>query len=115
MQIVYVNNGPFNDDRFAVFLDDHLFFQQSAAFDGIANAIAVIIFRNFLADAELLALFMVKSNDTAVIQCQTFVRRKMSRCPTEGGGSVAVVLKQGVDPGLDIFLAAQRAGGFEQY
>jgi hypothetical protein len=42
MQIINVDDGPFDNDRLAVFLDDHLFFQQGVSFDGIANAIAVI-------------------------------------------------------------------------
>jgi len=48
MQIINVDDGPIDDDRLAVFLDDHFFFQQGVAIDGISDSITEIIIRDFL-------------------------------------------------------------------
>jgi len=71
--------------------------------------------RNFLTNAELSAALMIETDDAFRINREAFVGRKMSRCPTESGGSIASALCEGIHCQADVLRAAQRARGLQQY
>jgi hypothetical protein len=92
---VDVHYGPCNNYSLAVFFKNQTFFEQGATLEGIANAIAKKVVGDFLAYAELPAIWMIEADDAVFSQGKAFVRREVSRCPAYSGSSIAVAFHQG--------------------
>ena len=90
MFIIDIDHGSLDDHRLAILFDDRSVFKQGVALERVTDAIAIIVRRDILAQAVLLAFGMVKADDPAFINGEAFMRRKVRRCPADRSGCSAV-------------------------